>query len=182
LFKSAVSLEISKAAYLSSNNIIGPGILRNLCPVKLHHSQGILRECIGTLPVRYDDRLYLLNSQDAVHEFTRSPLKYIAMNSIPSSVTQPRISVLGQPKSGKSSLTTYLQQTLGPVIVTSSSALQFCSSRANSSMVASAIMESLCRGSNVSDEQLVEAVRLMLSCKECAIKGYFGTNDMHEYD
>ncbi|KAJ3312582.1 adenylate kinase [Boothiomyces sp. JEL0838] len=144
---------------------------RKLCPVALKKSKKPALSNFGSIPVVYKDEVYFLKNKQNEQEFTRNTIQYI-FTSAPEPILSPTCCIVGNPKSGKTTLAKALEASLDCVHLTVSSILQGILDAQEVTTVHDKIKAGLESGKELPDQVVVDAVILTTNRIVAAGKGW----------
>jgi adenylate/nucleoside-diphosphate kinase len=90
---------------------------RKYCPVALHKTNSMRIEDFGTIPVLFGEHIYFLKDENSIKQFLVSP-KYFLLSKPPQPMLFPTVCILGDVKSGKTTLAEGLSKVMNAVYLT----------------------------------------------------------------
>lgn len=115
--------------------------------------------------------MYFLSSKEALKKFSENPIKYLKQSS-PLSVVPFKISIIGPPKSGKSTLALRFVKEFGCVRLSVGEAIRAILTNQPNTELAQEIQSYLIRGKTVPDELAIQCIEIATLDVKCQLKGY----------
>ncbi|CAF0775596.1 unnamed protein product [Brachionus calyciflorus] len=148
------------------------------CPIKLFEN-----EPVQTL---YDENrkpylaihrsfIYFFSSKEARESFSEDPLKYLKQPS-PLSVVPFKLSIIGPPKSGKTTLAKRFAKEFGCVRLSAGEAIRSVLDNQPYTELAENIRSYLTKGKTVPDELTIQCIELALLDVKCQLRGFVFDN------
>lgn len=144
------------------------------CPVKLLDGepvQTLYDEKKKPYPVIHRSYIYFMSSKEARDLFTDDPIKYLKQAS-PLSVVPFRLSVIGPPKCGKTTLANRFVKEFGCVRLSVGEAIRAILENQPYSELADNIRAYLVKGKTVPDELAVQCIEIAILDVKCQLRGY----------
>ena len=149
------------------------------CPVKLTKNEPVRPlydyERKKPLPVIYRSYVYFLSSKDARKKFSVDPIKYLQQTS-PLSVVPFKLSIIGPPKSGKTSLATRFATEYGCIRLSVGEAIRSVLEKQPDTELAELINMHLIRGKTVPDELAIQCIEVAIMDVKCQTNGFILDN------
>ena len=115
--------------------------------------------------------VYFLSSKEARKKFTQDPVKYLKQPS-PLSVVPFRLSIIGPPKSGKTTLANRFTKEFGCVRLSAGEAIRSILSNQPNSELAQDMKSHLAKGKPVPDELVIQCIESSILDSKCQLRGY----------
>lgn len=144
------------------------------CPVRLAEGDPFPPLYEGKtkpLTVVYRSFIYFLSSKKACNEFMKNPLKYFNQPS-PLEVVPLKLSIIGPPKSGKTTLAKRFCKEYGCMRLSIGEAIRMVLERQSKTDLALKIKEQLFKGQTVPDELSIQCLEVALLDVICQIRGF----------
>ncbi|KAJ3336018.1 adenylate kinase, partial [Kappamyces sp. JEL0680] len=157
LLSSAQILEGKLAADLIELGVTEYSRFGKHCPVSLHECNKPLLKNFGSVPIMYDNKVYFAKNASKAQQFLANPTLYSTIPS-PKPVLASTSCIVGNPKSGKTSLGKAIAVELDAVHLTVSSVLQTILDGSEITGLAESIRTTLRMGRSLDDQMLVDAI------------------------
>lgn len=144
------------------------------CPVKLMEKQPIppyYSEDKKMYTVIHRSFIYYLNGKEAKKKFSENPIKYLRQPS-PLPVVPFRLSIIGPPKSGKSSLADRFSKEFGTVRLSVGEAIRAVLNNQPNTALAQEIRQYLFKGKTCPDELAIQCLEISILDVKCQLRGY----------
>ena len=144
------------------------------CPVKLmdqHPVKPLSDDKHKIYPVMHRSFIYFLSSKAARVKFSQDPLKYLKQPS-PLSVVPFKLSIIGPPKSGKTTLANRFVKEFGCVRLSVGEAIRMILENQPDTELAENINAHLIKGKIVPDELAIQCVEVAIMDVKCQINGF----------
>lgn len=122
-------------------------------------------------PVIHRSYVYFLSSKEARIKFIQDPIRYLKQSS-PLSVVPFRISIIGPPKSGKTTLANRFVSEYGCVRLSVGEAIRAILDNQPDSELAESIRNYLIKGKTVPDELAIQCIEIAILDVKCQLRGY----------
>ena len=122
-------------------------------------------------PVIYRSFIYYLSSKSAREKFIKNPIKYLKQKP-PQPVTPLKISIVGTPKSGKTTLANRFCKEYGCVRLSIGEAIRSVLQKQPKTELAIKIKEHLFKGKTVPDELCIKCLEVAILDVKCQSRGY----------
>ncbi|KAI8894618.1 hypothetical protein BC833DRAFT_604251 [Globomyces pollinis-pini] len=171
LFSNVIKITQKQAARLLNLGIKRYSIIGKYCPVTLKQTGSVSLRSHGTIPIINGDEIYFLQGKAKEQLYLKS-VKDFVFTRPPSPMLSPTCCIVGNPKSGKTTLGQSIMEEMDAVNLTVSSIIQSVLSGNEVSRLCRVIKEHLQKGQELPDELVVEAVVLMTSRVIASGKGW----------
>jgi len=141
------------------------------CPVTLEKNKYQNKKTIGRLPVIYDDYIIYLRNKSCQKEFERNTYYYMNQPE-PEPVVKPQIAITGLPMSGKTTLAFNLAKLLHAEYLTIPNIIQDLIDANEQTELVQEIKKILYAGNELTDELIVEALKIALLRTRCIGRGW----------
>jgi adenylate/nucleoside-diphosphate kinase len=144
------------------------------CPVKLigeHPVKPLSDDKHKIYPVVHRSFVYFLSSKGARVKFSQDPLRYLKQPS-PLSVVPFKLSIIGPPKSGKTTLANRFVKEFGCVRLSLGEAIRMILENQPDTELAENINAHLIKGKIVPDELAIQCVEVAIMDVKCQINGF----------
>jgi adenylate/nucleoside-diphosphate kinase len=125
----------------------------------------------SALAVIYRNCVYFISNKKFRTEFQMNPLKYLRQAS-PLSVVPFRMSIVGPPKSGKTTLANRFSQELGCVRLSAGEAIRTILNTQPSCELSINMLKHLHKGKTVPDELVVQCIETCILDVKCQVRGF----------
>ncbi|TPX69831.1 adenylate kinase [Spizellomyces sp. 'palustris'] len=168
LLGNAFKVTKKEAKVLLDLGVVVYSPFRKYCPVTLEKNRFLTRECTGTLPVVHGGCIYFLKDRNARTHFIQNTTHYTTLPP-PPPLLRPHLTLLGPPKSGKTTLAKSIAQSLGLVYLDVETVVAGLAGFGGISEQVRATLEA---GLPLPDTLVTEAIRTITSCAMCQEKGW----------
>lgn len=146
------------------------------CPVKLMEKQPITPyygDEKKPFTVLHRSYVYFLSSKEAKKKFCENPIRYLKQAS-PLPMVPFRLSVIGPPKAGKTSLANRFTKEFGCVRLSVGEAVRAILDKQPNTALAQEIRQFLFKGKTVPDELAIQCIEISILDVRCQLRGdYF---------
>lgn len=132
-------------------------VIGRYCPVLLKNNRKFSVQSFGNHPILVGDEIYYLKSKQNILEFQANPARYIKQGP-PQPILATTLCILGNPKSGKTTLGKKLASVLDAVHLTVSTILQIILDGQEVTSLHEQIKTTLESGNTLSDATIADAI------------------------
>ncbi|KAJ3156497.1 adenylate kinase [Geranomyces variabilis] len=172
LFSTAYKVAPKEAARSLELGVKSLSAFRKYCPVTLQSTRYLTKKSVGTLPAVCGDYVYFLRDNSARKTFLADPYTYTSQQP-PPPVVRPKISIIGGPKAGATTMAVALAEHLDAVYLDVSQAIQ---SILDGLEIATGLYEELKAtldgGGAVPDEMVARVIACVTGRALCQEKGW----------
>ncbi|KAJ3163039.1 adenylate kinase [Geranomyces michiganensis] len=172
LFSTAYKVTPKEATRSLELGVKSLSAFRRYCPVTLKATRYLTKQSVGTLPAVCGDYIYFLRDNAARKTFLADPYTYTSQQA-PPPVVRPKISIIGGPKAGATTMAVALAEQLDAVYLDIPLAIQ---SILDGREIATGLYEelkvTLDSGGTVPDEMVARAVACVTGRALCQEKGW----------
>lgn len=144
------------------------------CPIKHLENdpvQPFYNEKKKPYPAIYRSYIYFFSSKESRENFSQDPLKYLSQPT-PLSVVPFKLSIIGPPKSGKTTLAKRFAKEYGCVRLSAGEAIRAVLDNQSYTDLAENIRSYLIKGKTVPDELTIQCIELSMLDVRCQVRGF----------
>ena len=144
------------------------------CPLKLMEGDPVMPvydDKHKPFPVIHRSYIYFLSSKKARAKFMQNPLKYLKQPT-PYSVVPFKLSIIGPPKCGKTTLANRFVKEYNCVRLSVGEAIRAILANQPDSELAESINAHLCKGKTVPDELAIQCLEVAIMDVKCQLNGF----------